>query len=137
MHDLNGEPYPEPAATASPTLLVVEDEVLLRMLLAEELRAKNYTVIEAASADDALDILLSGTKIDGLVTDVSMPGAMDGLGLVDVVRSLWPAAKIVVASAHAFGVKPGTIDAVFTKPYDLEELLAALEAMLAAGEEEK
>ena len=66
---------------AKKTVLVVEDEVLIRLYLSEEIRAAGFTVIEAASADEAFEVLKSRNDIDLVLTDIRMPGTMDGLQL--------------------------------------------------------
>ena len=63
---------------AKKTVLVVEDEVLIRLYLSEEIRAAGFTVIEAASADEAFEVLKSRNDIDLVLTDIRMPGTMDG-----------------------------------------------------------
>jgi CheY-like chemotaxis protein len=117
-------------ASSRPTILLVEDEVLLRMMLADELRAGNYTVIEAANGDEALEILRTRVSIDALVTDVSMPGTLDGTRLAALVRKLSPSTKIVIASAHSMAIEPGNADAVFTKPYHVLALIRKIGILL-------
>ena len=63
-------------------LLLVEDEIIVRWALSAELREHGYTVIEAASAEEALSVLRSGTSVDVVVTDLHMPGALNGSDLV-------------------------------------------------------
>ena len=62
-------------------VLVVEDEILVRLTMADCLRAAGYVVVEAANATEALAVLTSGEPVDVIFTDVRMPGAMDGLML--------------------------------------------------------
>lgn len=62
------------------TILVVDDEILLRLSIADEFRAYGYAVVEAANADEALSILQSGTVIHAVFTDVRMPGSMYASG---------------------------------------------------------
>jgi CheY-like chemotaxis protein len=65
----------------APVILLVEDEVLIRMLAAEILSEAGFTVIESASADEALTILQARSDVQLLFTDVNMPGSLDGLAL--------------------------------------------------------
>lgn len=81
-------------------ILVVEDEFLIRMLLADELRDVGYQVIEAVNADEALDVL-RGVTPDAIITDVRMPGSIDGMGLLAVVRQRSPDLPVIMMSAHA------------------------------------
>lgn len=114
------------------TVLVAEDEALVRLILAEELRFAGYDVIEAGNADEAIAFLDAGLVPDLLLTDVNMPGSRDGIGLARVVRERLPGTRIVVVSSvkhHA----PGLIDASFLKPYFLPHLLASVAALISNG----
>jgi two-component system, response regulator PdtaR len=110
---------------------VVEDEILIRLWIAPELRAAGFSVIEAANADEALAVLTDGQQIDLLMTDVRMPGSMDGANLATLVRSTWPNVKIVVASAHASDRPVGIVDAFFDKPYFSEQLVHRIRDLVA------
>jgi CheY-like chemotaxis protein len=83
-----------------PTVLVVEDEFLIRMLVADELRSLGFAVIEAGSADEAFPILLSDAPVHVLFTDVRMPGSMDGVELARRARSARPAIRVIMTSGH-------------------------------------
>ena len=72
-------------------VLVVEDNVALRYTLAEWLRMHDYMVLEAATADEALEVLKSSLTVDVVVTDVHMPGSMDGLTLANYIRRVMAA----------------------------------------------
>lgn len=114
------------------TVLVVEDEVLVRIMVAEELRNCGYVVIEAANADEALAVLHSKVPIGLLLTDVRMPGAIDGLELARRVRSERPEMKVVIASGQMPDVASSVpVDGFFNKPYDFKGLIAHIEALIA------
>ena len=81
-------------------VLVVEDEFLIRMVLADELRDVGYHVIEASTADEALEVLLGNTP-DAIISDVKMPGSIDGLGLLTAVRIKFPSLPVIIMSADA------------------------------------
>jgi CheY-like chemotaxis protein len=81
-------------------VLVVEDEALLLITIADDLRAAGFVVLEAGNADAALRLLESTGSIDVLFTDVDMPGTLDGLALAVAVHDRWPAARIIVTSGH-------------------------------------
>ena len=81
-------------------ILVVEDEFLIRMLLADELRDVGYQVIEASTADEGLEVLL-GVTPDAIISDVKMPGSIDGLGLLEAVREKSPGLPVIIMSADA------------------------------------
>ncbi len=124
-----------PAGRSSPrpkrlTILVVDDEVLLRWMVAEELRAKGFVVVEAANSDEARAILQTSAPISVVMTDVRMPGSMDGLGLAQWVRAARPDLKIVIASAHVPAASsPDIADAFFLKPYDIDRLVDRIRAL--------
>jgi CheY-like chemotaxis protein len=113
-----------------PTLLVVDDEVVVRLCLAEAIRDAGYLVLEAANADEALAILQGAGPVDLMVTDVQMPGSMDGLGLAALARIRAPDLKLVLVSAAA--VEAGELaDAFFPKPYRLGGVLGEVQRLLA------
>jgi DNA-binding response OmpR family regulator len=118
-----------------PSILVVEDEVLVRIGIAEELREQGFTVIEAAHADEALAVLQSDTPIDLVLTDVQMPGPLNGIGLARIVRAQFPGIRILVASGRVPqpDTTEGTIDGFFAKPYDYVLLIARIRLLLDSG----
>lgn len=85
-------------------VLVVEDEVLIRSFVADELREGGFQVIEASSADEAWAFLESGEKIDLIFSDVHMPGSMNGLDLARRVQAKYPHVRLIVTSGNLGGV---------------------------------
>lgn len=81
-------------------VLVVEDEVLIRMGIVESLQEEGFEALEASNADDAITVLASHSDICLMFTDINMPGSMDGLKLATAVRVRWPPVKIIVTSGH-------------------------------------
>src|ERR1700748_1340895 len=81
-------------------VLVVEDEMVLRMRAVEIVRDAGFTAIEAINADEALTILESRSDISLLFSDVQMPGSMDGLKLAYAVHERWPSIKIILVSGQ-------------------------------------
>ena len=81
-----------------PVVLVVEDETLIRELVAEELEVAGYTIVIANDADQAIAILEARQDIHLVFTDINMPGSMDGLKLAAVVRDRWPPVHIIITS---------------------------------------
>src|ERR1700690_3936685 len=79
-------------------VLVVEDEMMLRMRAVDMVEDAGYTPLEAANADEAVAILESRSDIALLFTDIQMPGSMDGLGLAWTVQHRCPAIKIILVS---------------------------------------
>ena len=79
-------------------VLVVEDEMLLRMRAVDMVESAGYTSIEAVDADAALKILEERSDVALLLTDIQMPGSMDGLSLAHAVHKRWPPIKIILVS---------------------------------------
>jgi CheY-like chemotaxis protein len=114
-----------------PSILIVEDDPVLRFVLAEFLRSENHDVMEAASADEAVEILSSAAVVDLLITDVEMPGSMDGLALARRVRANRPSLPVIVVSG--WGALPDLrglgLSAFFRKPYDLDNVAAHIASL--------
>ena len=113
-------------------VLVVEDEVIIRTNVSEDLRAAGLEVMEAATGDEAIALVESGLPIDLVLTDVRMPGSLDGLELARVVRRKRPMSKIVVVSGNlAARPTPDLADAFLTKPYSLLTVVEVVRGLLA------
>ena len=112
------------------TVLVVEDEVLVRMVIADNLRNAHYTVIEASSADEALALLHNGVDVRLIFSDVQMPGTMDGIALARTVRSEFPLIKIVLTSGHLTRLDWPEYDGFFPKPYDMDQMIKRINTLL-------
>lgn len=118
-------------------VLVVEDEAMIRLILAEEFGDAGFAVAEADSADAAMALLADGAPVLAVVTDVRMPGSMDGLGLAAWMREHRPAVPVFVTSGYATppdaaAVNPA-IAAVVPKPYKPADLVAMVAGRTAAG----
>ncbi|RYD82154.1 MAG: response regulator [Verrucomicrobiaceae bacterium] len=114
------------------TVLIVEDEPLVRMDMADVLARAGFEVLEAANAAEAVSVLEEHSDIDILFTDVDMPGSMDGLMLAAAVRKRWPPVRIIVTSGHhkvAPEEMPGD-SRFFGKPYHAEAVTAAMREMV-------
>ena len=116
-------------AGAGETVLIVDDEPSVRMLITEVLGELGYTAIEAADGTSALRVLQSDTRIDLLVTDVGLPGGMNGRQLADFGRIARPALKILFITGYAEKavasgdqLEPGM--EILTKPFAMEGLAA-------------
>ena len=86
--------------TKRPVVLIVEDDFLLRIDAADMIEAAGFEVIEAADADQAIEVLEARSDITVVFTDIQMPGSMDGLKLARAVRGRWPPIKIVATSGR-------------------------------------
>lgn len=106
------------ASLPQPRLLVVEDDGLIRLDLADMLSDLGCACAEAATADNAIKLLEKDTEFAAVLTDIDMPGSINGLGLANVAHRRWPDIRIIVISGRydpAEGVLPP--GAVFlTKP---------------------
>ncbi len=118
------------------TILVVEDDVLVRMPISQYLRDCGYKVIEAANADEAMTVLLhKETVIDIVFTDIEMPGTLDGFGLARWVRDRRPGVDVILA-----GTLPRTVEQAkelcdegpIPKPYDAQLVHKRIRRLLAA-----
>jgi len=112
-----------PALSSCPEILFVEDETLLRLWIADELRASGFIVYEAATADEALDVLRSSVPIQVVLTDVRMPGRMDGAALAEWLRRERPELKIIIASAQSNAIRA---DASVPKPYSPAQIVGTI-----------
>jgi two-component system, response regulator PdtaR len=117
----------------SSSVLAVEDEALILLALAYDLRAAGFIVYEARNADEAIRKLEAHPEISILFTDVDMPGSMDGLQLSAAVRDRWPPVKIIVTSGKR---KPEQSDlpagGIFMpKPYEPGKVAATMRELLA------
>jgi CheY-like chemotaxis protein len=101
------------------------------MVLAEALREPGYRVIEAKSGDEAMTVMQSGTPVDLLITDVRMPGLLDGLALAQRVREGHPGTRIVIAASSIEDLRPNDVDGIFEKPYAVEDVVNHANRLLA------
>jgi CheY-like chemotaxis protein len=118
-------------------VLLVEDEALVRMIAADVLREEGgFKVVEAANADEALTVLEATADVRALVTDVEMPGSLDGFTLARVVKQAWSHVGIVVTSGRmAPGPKDLPSGALFIpKPCTPTALVAAVRTVLPSDQ---
>jgi CheY-like chemotaxis protein len=113
-------------------VLVVEDEMLLRMRAVDMVEDAGFTSVEAVDADEAVAILESRSDIALLFTDIQMPGSMDGLKLAHAVHKRWPPIKIILVSGQ---LKLANIDIpadsrFFGKPLEAREMIAEMQSMI-------
>jgi len=117
------------------TILVVEDDIFVRLDIAEVLRNARFRVIEASNADEALSLLDSGYPIDVLMTDIRMPGSIDGIDLATRVRSTWPHMKIIFVTSHSPAWPDPTLFDLFVgKPYDPVRFIERVRQLLASSD---
>jgi CheY-like chemotaxis protein len=113
-------------------VLVVEDEMLLRMRAVDMVEDAGYTSVEAVDAEEAVAILEARSDIALLFTDIQMPGSMDGLGLARAVHERWPPIKIILVSGQ---LKPANTEIpadsrFFGKPLEAKIMIALMQSMI-------
>lgn len=114
----------------SAAILLVEDEVLIRISAADDLREAGWQVIEAGCEAEAKAILASGQKIDLVASDIMMGGVPEGLSLAAEVRRNHPGIPVMLISASLPDNAMDHADRVLTKPYLGSELVSAVREML-------
>ena len=117
------------SATNQQTILMVEDEAIIRMSAVAALEDAGYWVFEAQNSIEALEQLVRHSEISVLLTDVRMPGSMNGLALVARVQRDYPAIRAIVISAHTTAEEAGEAGALgfVLKPYMPQTLVRAVQ----------
>jgi CheY-like chemotaxis protein len=116
-----------------PTILLVEDDDTVRELAAEALSILNARVIACPCADVALRELKRSTPVDLVLTDIRMPGQLDGLQLANIVAKQWPHLPIIVTSGNRMAGDLLPAQATFLpKPWTLEMLYKQVQTLLPA-----
>ena len=117
------------------SVLIVEDESLIRLETADCLTEAGFIVYEAANADEAIRMMENHNEIRLVLTDINMPGSMDGLKLSHYVRNRWPPVKIIVTSGHtkvpAHHLPSGAL--FLDKPYRPESLARQFHDLIASA----
>jgi two-component sensor histidine kinase/CheY-like chemotaxis protein len=121
--------------TPVPNVLIVEDEMILRMRAVDIVEDAGFNPVEAINADQAISILESRSDISLLFTDIQMPGSIDGLKLAHAVHDRWPAIKIILVSGQ---VKPSDAERpansrFFGKPLGVDQMITELQDMVGEG----
>ena len=136
---VDGEAKVDAAPGLSPkgsaVVLVVEDELPIRMVIADVLSDLGYTVLEAGDSRSGLKILETGTRIDLLITDVGLPEGINGRQLADSARQQRPDLKVLFITGYAEGaaVGNGLVEQgmqVMTKPFALDALAARIQGII-------
>ncbi|WP_257714184.1 hybrid sensor histidine kinase/response regulator [Roseomonas populi] len=130
-------PVETPRARAGETVLVVDDEETVRMLVAEVLQDLGYTALQAADGPSGLETLRGARRIDLLVTDVGLPGGLNGRQLADAARAIRPGLPVLFITGYAETaatgdrLEPGLH--VMTKPFAMDALGARIKAIIESG----
>lgn len=125
-----------PRAAAGDTVLIVDDEPTIRMLISEVLNELGYSALEAADGASGLALLQSDARIDLLVTDVGLPGGMNGRQMAEAARVERPKLKVLFITGYAENavISNGYLEAgmhVMTKPFTLENLASKIKSLLS------
>jgi len=129
---------PDNSAKAKPSILVVEDEPLIRMALADYLQDRGFKVFEAASAGEAMRFLCYGeTEVSLIFSDIQLGPGCDGIDLAVWSKVHFPHVRIALASGNAKLIADARAHeepaAVFSKPYDFSRVTSALRALITVG----
>jgi CheY-like chemotaxis protein len=112
-------------------ILVVEDEVLIRAVVAEELRLAGFIVIEAGRGDEALTYIKAGEQVNLLFSDIQTPGSLNGLQLAETLHDQYPDIPVILTSGNAHPGHVGIVEAFVSKPYDVTQTIALISEILA------
>ena len=132
---------PKPALIPNPsgkgTILVIDDEASLRVVMADILVDIGYEVLEAQDGPSALKILEAGVQLNLLITDVGLPGGMNGRQIADAARSLYPNLNILFVTGYAENAAIGSGQIapgmqVMTKPFSIDEFARRVKSMASA-----
>jgi PAS domain S-box-containing protein len=128
------EPRELSKAAAGDTVLIVDDEPTVRMLVADTLAELGYQAIEAGDSASALRVLESDARLDLLITDIGLPGGMNGKALADAARQSRPDLKVLLVTGFAEnaiangGLEPGMH--VMSKPFAMDKLAVRIKAII-------
>jgi DNA-binding NtrC family response regulator len=125
-------PFGGTAAATCGRILLVEDELLIRLVVSDELRDAGYDVVECYNADEAIILLEAGLDFDLVVSDVRMPGNVDGLGLLAFIRETRPTLPVILTSGHlepTLAFREGAT-CFLPKPFGLDAVVSAVRAEL-------
>lgn len=128
---------PEQQADREPLVLVVEDEVLIRIAAADHLRHCGFRVAEASNAVEAQELILSGLKVDLVFSDITMPGALDGMGLTQWLQEHAPDVPVILTSGVTSSLEAAkqactNIHWLAPKPYDYDVVVNQIRGALSA-----
>lgn len=115
---------PHAEAAERPSILIAEDEVLVRGVVADYLRDAGFRLIEATNAAEAVEVLQSDEPVDLVFTDIAMPGIMNGVMLARWIYLHRPDVRVVLASGSPESARALPNERLFLKPYDLGEVAA-------------
>lgn len=121
---------------SAPLVLVVEDQSLIRLNMVDTFEDAGFEVVEATDADLAIAILVSREDVGLLLTDIDMPGSMDGLKLAAYVAKRWPSIKVMVTSGHTTPEEGDLPEGglFVPKPHGADEIVRIASEMIGDGD---
>lgn len=128
---------PEPVSAVPAHILLVEDEPLQRQIMAESLSDAGFEVTATCTGDEAAILLADRDRFDALLTDVSIPGSIDGIGLAEHARQIHPGLPVLFVSGGVSHLQRAAAlaspTACMEKPVETGRLLAALRDLIGMG----
>lgn len=122
-------------ATPGETILIVEDEIAIRQLVSEILTEAGYRILEASTGPAGVKVMQSDERIDLLITDVGLPGGLNGRQVADAGRAVRPSLKVLFVTGYAANaaIGAGHLDEgmeVLTKPFNIGDLEQRVHALI-------
>ncbi len=132
FHELDPENGTDALAHNGRTVLLVEDQQDVREMTAEQLREVGYRVLEAENGAAALRLVQAGTRLDLLVSDIGLPGGMNGRQVAETARERYPGLPVILITGYALGLEISGMDVV-RKPFDPEALMKLVQTKVEAA----
>lgn len=128
---------PEQQSDVERVVLVVEDEVLIRLAAADHLRSCGFKVAEAGNAVEAQELILAGLNVDLVFSDITMPGKMDGIGLCQWLHEHAPGVPVILTSGVTSSLEAAkqacaNVRWMAPKPYDYDGIVSQIRVAIAA-----
>ena len=112
-----------------PVILLVEDEILIRMIMADDLRLAGFQVLEAINGEEALALFCANGDIRLIVSDIRVPGSIDGLQLSARIKQRCPQMPVVLVSSHLPEEQEVMADRFVRKPYNQAKLIEIVQEL--------
>jgi CheY-like chemotaxis protein len=115
-----------------PVILLVEDEILIRMIMADDLRLAGFQVLEAIDGEEALVLFRANSDIRLVVSDIRVPGSIDGVQLTARIKQQCPQMPVVLVSSHLPEGEEVAADRFVRKPYNQAKLIEIVQELTGA-----
>lgn len=117
---------------AGPVILLVEDEILIRMIMADDLRLAGFRVLEAINGEEALALFTASQDIRLVVSDIRVPGSIDGIQLAAAIKRICPVMPVLLVSSHLPEGREIAADRFFRKPYDQAAIIQTVRELIGS-----